>query len=135
MQVYGAARGGAGTVPRGGGRLQALLAVAAILVILAVMALLAQGVPPATRGVGAEGANLKAGGGSAIVHDDAGNMPPGAGSTVVHDDAGNIPAGAGSAIVHDDASTASLVLRYAGEHGRETKHTRRRAQGFVRALA
>ncbi len=89
MQVYGAARGGAGTVPRGGGRLQAWLAVAAILVILALMALLAQGAPPATGG--AEDANLKAGGGSAIVHDDAGNMPPSTSSAIVHDDAGKMP--------------------------------------------
>ncbi len=101
MQVHGAARGGAGVVPRGGGWLQALLAVAAIVAILAVMALLAQGVPPATGG--AEDANLKAGGGSAIVHDDAGNMPPSTRTAVVHDDAGHMPAVAGSAIVHDDA--------------------------------
>ncbi len=73
MQVHGAARGGAGTVPGRGGWLQALLAVAAIVVILVVMALLAQGVPPATGG--AEDANLNAGRGSAIVHDDAGKMP------------------------------------------------------------
>ncbi len=89
MQVHGAARGGA-AVPRDGGRLQALLAVVAIVVILAAMALLAPGVPPAKSGVWAEDANLKAGGGSAIVHDDAGNMPAGVGSAIVHDDAGNM---------------------------------------------
>ncbi len=89
MQVHGAARGGAGTVPRGGGWLQALLAVAAIVVLLALMSLLAQGVSPATGG--AEDANLKAGGGSAIVHDDAGNMSPSTSLAIIHDDAGNMP--------------------------------------------
>jgi hypothetical protein len=102
MQANGSARGGAGTVPRGDGWLQVLLAVAAIVVILVVMALLAQGVPPATDG--AEDATLKAGGGSAIVHDDAGNMPPSTRTAIVHDDAGKMPLnGTGSAILHDDA--------------------------------
>jgi hypothetical protein len=46
---------------------------------------------PATSGVGTQDANLKAGSGSALVHDDAGNMPSaGTGSTLVHDDAGNV---------------------------------------------
>ena len=105
MQAQGAARARVGTIPRRGGRrLEALLAIAAILVIVAVMALLAQGVPPATSWIGADDANLKASGRSAIVHDDAGNMPLGTGSGIVHDDAGNMPAtGAGSAVVHDDA--------------------------------
>jgi len=92
MQAHGAARGGVSTpMPRGGGRLGGLLAVAAVLVIVAVMAMMAWGVgTPATGGVGTEDANLKAGSGSALVHDDAGNMPAtGTGSTVVHDDAGN----------------------------------------------
>ncbi len=91
MQAHGAARGGVGTpMPRGGGRLGGLLAVASILVVLAVMAVMAWGVgAPATRGVGAEDANLKAG--SALVHDDAGNMlSAGTGTTLVHDDAGNV---------------------------------------------
>ena len=91
-------------MPRGGGRLGGLLAVAAVLVVLAVMALLTWGMgAPVAGGVGAEDANLRAG--SALIHDDAGNMPAtGTGSTVVHDDAGNIaPAGAGSTLVHDDA--------------------------------
>ncbi len=91
MQAHGAARGGVGTpMPRGGGRLVRVLAVAAMLVIVAVMAMMAWGVgAPATGGVGAEDANL--GAGSALVHDDAGNMPvTDAGSVVVHDDAGNV---------------------------------------------
>jgi hypothetical protein len=106
MQAHGAARGGVGTpMPRVGGRLGGLPAVAAVLVVVAVMAAITWGMgAPATGGVGAEDANLGAGAGSALVHDDAGNMPSGVGSTVVHDDAGNIaPAGSGSALVHDDA--------------------------------
>ena len=102
MQAHSAAQG-VGTIPRRGRRLEVLLAIAAIVVIVAVTALLARGVPPATSGVGAEDVNLKAGAGSAIVHDDAGNMLPGAGAAVVHDDAGNMLTGAGSSIVHDDA--------------------------------
>ncbi len=90
MQVHGAARG-VGTIPRRGGRLEVLLAIAAVVVIVAVMALLVREVPPATSGVGAEDANLNAGAVSTVVHDDAGNMPPtGAGSAVIHDDAGNV---------------------------------------------
>jgi hypothetical protein len=116
MQVHGAAQG-VGTIPRRG-RLNALLAIAAIVVIAALVALLVWVVPLATSGVGAEDAIPRAGAGSAIIHDDAGNLnrysyplPPGkvaslngpnAVSAVVHDDAGNMPPGAGSA-VHDDA--------------------------------
>ncbi len=91
MQAHGAARGGVGTpMPRRGGRLEGLLAVAAILVIAAVMALMVWGMDaPATGGIGAEDANLKAR--SALVHDDAGNMlSAGTGTTLVHDDAGNV---------------------------------------------
>jgi hypothetical protein len=79
-------------MPRGGGRLGGLLAVAAVLVVVAVMAAMTWGMgAPATGGLGAEDANLKADAGSAVVHDDAGNMPAtGTGSTVVHDDAGNV---------------------------------------------
>jgi hypothetical protein len=90
MQAHGAARGGVGTpMPRVGGRLGGLPAVAAVLVVVAVMAAIAWGMgAPATGGVGAEDANPKAG--SALVHDDAGNMPSGVGSTAVHDDAGNV---------------------------------------------
>jgi hypothetical protein len=80
-----------------------LLTVAAILVIVALMALMTRGVvTPATGG--AQDANLKAGVGSALVHDDAGNMPPVTGSALIHDDAGNMRAtGAGATVVHDDA--------------------------------
>ncbi len=76
-------------MPRGGGRLGGVLTV---LVIVAAMAAITWGMgAPAMSGVGAEDANLKAGAGSAVVHDDAGNMPAtGTGSTVVQDDAGNV---------------------------------------------
>jgi hypothetical protein len=91
MQAHGAARGGVGTpMPRVGGRLGGLPAVAAVLVVVAVMAAITWGMgAPATGGVGAEDANL--GAGAALVHDDAGNMPAtGTVSTLVHDDAGNV---------------------------------------------
>jgi hypothetical protein len=79
-------------MPRRGGRLEGLLAVAAVLVIVAAMAVMTWGIgAPATSGVGTQDADLKAGSGSALVHDDAGNIAPtGAGSVVVHDDAGNV---------------------------------------------
>jgi hypothetical protein len=77
---------GVGTIPGRGRRLEALLAIAALVVIVAVMTLLAWEVPPARSG--AEDATLKAGVVSAVIHDDAVNMPLGAGSAVVHDDAG-----------------------------------------------
>src|SRR4028119_1759916 len=109
MQAHGAARGGVGTpMPRGGGRLGGLLAVAARPAVVAMRAAMTWGMgAPATGGVGAGDANLRAGSGSALVHDDAGNMPPaGTGSTLVHDDAGNIaPAGEGAALVHHDRGT------------------------------
>ena len=79
MQAHGGERGGVGatTMPRRGGWLQALLAVVAVVVIVAVMALMTRGlVAPATSGVGAQDANLKAGAGSTIVHDDAGSVKP-----------------------------------------------------------
>ena len=96
MQAQRAARAGVGTtIPRGGRRrrrLEALLTVAAILVIVALMALMTRGIVfPGTGGVGAQDANLEAGVGSAIVHDDAGNIPAtGTGAAIVHDDAGNV---------------------------------------------
>ncbi|HJQ30464.1 MAG TPA: hypothetical protein VJ827_14080, partial [Rubrobacter sp.] len=93
MQAHGAAQG-VGTIPRRR-RLGVLLAIAIIVVIVALTALLVRGVPPATGGVGAEEINLKAGTGTAIVHDDAGNMPPGAGAAIAHADAGNMTAGEG----------------------------------------
>ena len=112
MQAHGAAQGGVGTtIPRRGRRrlLEALLAIAATLVIVAVMALMTRGVlSPATGGVGAQDANLKAGAGTAVVHDDPGNMPlTGTGSALVYDDAGNMPIGAGTAIAHDDAGNVN----------------------------
>jgi len=79
---------GVSTIPRRR-RLEVLLAIAAI-VVIAAMALLVWEVPLATSGVVAEDANLKVGGGSAIIHDDAGNMPLSAGSAVIHDDAANM---------------------------------------------
>lgn len=101
MQAHGAAQG-VGTIPRRR-RLEVLLAIAVIVAIVALTALLVRGVSPATSGVGAGDANLKAGAGTAVVHDDAGNMPPGAGAAVVHDDAGNIAPDAGAVVIHDDA--------------------------------
>jgi hypothetical protein len=87
MQAHGVAQG-VGTILRRGRRLEVLLAIAAIVVIVALTALLVREVSPATGG--AKDINLKAGAGTAIVHDDAGNMPPDAGAAVVHDDAGNM---------------------------------------------
>jgi hypothetical protein len=86
MQVHGAAQGGAAKtkMPRRGGRLQVMLAIASIVVVVAVMALLVWVGPFATGG--AETASPAAGAGSsgsAPIHDDAGNvhrtlMPQGA---------------------------------------------------------
>ena len=90
-------------MPRRGGRrlLEALLALAAIVVIVAVMALMTRGVvAPTAGGLGAQDADLNAGAGTVIIHDDAGNMPL-TSAAVVHDDAGDMPVGAGSAIAHD----------------------------------
>ena len=106
MQAHGAAQGVGTTIPRRGRRLlEALLAIVAILVIVAVMALMTRGIlSPATSGVGAQDADLKAGVGTAVVHDDAGNMPPAVtGSALVHHDAGNMPICACSSVVYDDA--------------------------------
>jgi hypothetical protein len=96
---------GASNIPRRGRRLEALLALAAILVIAAAMALVVWVFPLASSGVGAQDADPRAGAaaGAAVVHDDAGNMPSVAGSGVVHDDAGNMPPAAGAAVMHDDA--------------------------------
>jgi len=131
MQAQGAARGGVGTTPRRGGRLEVLVAIAAIVVIVAVVALMVWVVPLATSGVGAEDAISKASAGSAIIHDDAGNLPMDAeraafyqmrqgavkNTGIMHvsmvrdmrqmwgTDPGKVAplnAGAGSAIVHDD---------------------------------
>lgn len=114
MQAGGAARG-VGTIP-GRGRLNALLAAAAVLAVAAVLALMVWVVPPTTSDVGAEDAVPKAATGSAVLHDDAGNVGdlsyplphgkevPGAVPAVVHDDAGNMPTTSGvPAVIHDDA--------------------------------
>jgi hypothetical protein len=121
MQAHGAARGGVGTtMPRRGGRLEVLVAIAAIVVIAAVVALMVWVVPLATSGVGAEDAISKGQGAvknTGIMHasmvkdmgqmrgTDPGKVAPlnaGAGSAMVHDDAGNMPAtGAGAAVIHD----------------------------------
>ena len=87
MQAGGTVQG-ASNIPRRGRRLEALLALAAILVIGVALVLVVWVFPLASGGVGAQDANPNAG--AAVVHDDAGNMPPGAGSGVVHDDAGNV---------------------------------------------
>ena len=110
MQAHGAARrAGVGTtMPRRGGRLEVLVAIAAIVVIAAVVALMVWVVPLATSGVGAEDAISKGQGAvknTGIMHasmvkdmgqmrgTDPGKVEPlnaGAGSAVVHDDAGNV---------------------------------------------
>ncbi len=113
MQL-GGALGGASTRPRRW-RLNALLAIAAMVVIAGVVALMVWVVPLATSWVETEEVVPKAAAGSAVIHDDAGNVGnlpyplphgkvvSGTGSAVIHDDAGNMPAGAGSAVIHDDA--------------------------------
>ena len=133
MQAHGAARGagvGTTTMPQRGGRLEVLVAIAAIVVIAAVVALMMWVVPLATSGVGAEDAISKASADSAIIHDDAGNLPTDAEraafyqmrqgavkntgimrASMVKDmgqmrgtDPGTVaPLNAGSAVVHDDA--------------------------------
>ena len=121
MQAGGAARG-AGAIPRRG-RLEVLLAIAAVVAVTAIVALLMWMPPLTTSGLGTDEAIPTAGAGSAIVHDDAGSMnrysyplPRGkvaalgasnTGAAVVHDDAGNVLSGAGSAAVHDDAGNVN----------------------------
>ena len=107
MQVHGAAQGVGTTIPRRGGRLEVLVAIAAIVVIAAVAALMVWVVPLATSGIGAEAAISKASAvkNTGIMHasmvkdmgqmrgTDSGKAAPliaGAGSAVVHDDAGNV---------------------------------------------
>ncbi len=87
MQAGGTVQG-ASNIPRRGGRLGGLLALAAILVIGVALALVVWVFPLAGGGVGTQDADPNAA--AAVVHDDAGNMPSGAGSGVVHDDAGNV---------------------------------------------
>ena len=88
MQVDGAAHG-VGTIPRRR-RLNVVLATVAVVVIAAMVALLVWAGAPARSGVGAEGANPKAGAGTAVIHDDPWNLPPNAGSAPIHDDAGYV---------------------------------------------
>ena len=91
MQVDGAAHG-VGTIPRRR-RLNVLLAIVAVVVIAAIVVLMVWAPQLSTSGVRAQDANLNAGAGSAVIHDDAGNMPPevvGAGSAIIHDDPGNV---------------------------------------------
>ena len=85
MQVDGAAQGVSTRSRRR--RLNMLLA---IVVIAAMVALLVWAGAPARSGVGAEGANPKAGAGTAVIHDDPWNLPPNAGSAPIHDDAGYV---------------------------------------------
>ena len=88
MQVNGALRGGASTIPRRG-RLQVPLAILAILVIVALVVWAA---PFASNEFGTEEANPNsAGAGSAVIHDDPWNLPPNAGSAPIHDDPWNLP--------------------------------------------
>lgn len=101
MQAGSAARRGVSTIPRRR-RLNVLLTIAAVLVVAVVVALAVWMVPLTTTEVGTDAAP-KAGGGSAVLHDDAGNVRPGAVSAIVHDDAGIMPLSAGSAVIHDDA--------------------------------
>ena len=88
MQLEGAVQG-VSTTPRRK-RLNVVVAIVAVVVIGAMVALMVWAPPLARSGVGAQDANLNAGAGSAVIHDDAGNMLPGAGSAVVHDDAGSV---------------------------------------------
>ena len=74
MQVSGPVQG-ASTIPRRR-RLNALLAIVAIVLITAMVALLVWAGAPARSGVEAEDAKSNAGAGSAIIHDDAGNVHP-----------------------------------------------------------
>jgi len=126
MQAHGAARGGVGTtMPRRGGRLEVLVAIAAIVMIAAVVALMVWVVPLATSGVGAEDAISKDQGtvkNTGIMHASmVKDMGQGAvkNTGIMHvsmvkdmgqmrgTDPGKVEplnAGAGSAVVHDDAS-------------------------------
>ena len=113
---------GAHTIPPRG-RLNALLAVVAVLAIAAFMALVVWADPFGFGGVETRETVPAAGAGTAVVHDDAGSVSRGLtpGYAPVHDDAGSVGTGlapgyapvrhdvgtvhpaAGTAIVHDDA--------------------------------
>ena len=115
VQTGGALQGAHTIPPRG--RLNALLAVVAVLAIAAFMALVGAG-PFGFGGVETRETVPAAGAGTAVVHDDAGSVNRGLapGYAPVHDDAGNL--GTGSAPVHDDAGSVNrdLAPGYAPVH-------------------
>jgi hypothetical protein len=100
----GGALQGANTIPPRG-RLNALLAVVAVLAIAAFMALVVWAGPFGFGGVETRETVPAAGAGTAVVHDDPGSVNRGLtpGYAPVHDDAGNVHPVMGTAIVHDDA--------------------------------
>ena len=84
MQVSGPVQG-ASTIPRRR-RLNALLAIVAIVLIAVMVALLVWAGAFARSEVGTEDANPNAAGaGSVVIHDDSWNLPHKAGSAVSHD--------------------------------------------------
>ncbi len=125
VQTGGALQGAHTIPPRG--RLNALLAVVAVLAIAAFMALVVWAGPFGFGGVESREAVPAAGAGTAVVHDDAGSVNRGLtpGYAPVHDDAGNVGTGlapgyapvrhdvgtghpaVGTAIVHDDAGNVN----------------------------
>jgi hypothetical protein len=125
VQTAGALQG-AHTIPARG-RLNALLAVVAVLAIAAFMALVVWAGPFGIGGVETKDAVPTAGVGTAVVHDDAGSVNRGlaTGYAPVHDDAGNVGTGlppgyapvrhdvgighptGGTAVVHDDAGNVN----------------------------
>ncbi len=91
MQVDGAVQGGS-TIPRRR-RLNALLAIVAIVLIAATVSLLVWVAPFASNEFGTEEANPNSANASssAVIHDDPWNLPnSNAGSAPIHDDAGNV---------------------------------------------
>jgi hypothetical protein len=122
----GGALQGANTIPPRG-RLNALLAVVAVLAIAAFMALVMWAGPVGFGGVETKDAVPAVGAGTAVVHDDAGSVHGGLTPSYapVHDDAGNMGTGlapgyapvrhdvgtthpmAQTAIVHDDAGNVN----------------------------
>jgi hypothetical protein len=112
VQTGGALQGAHTIPPRG--RLNALLAVVAVLATAAFMALVVWAGPLGFGRVEIGEKVPAAGGGTAVVHDDAGSVTRGlaSGYVPVHDDAGNVGAGLaqGYAPVHDDAGSVSRDL-------------------------
>jgi hypothetical protein len=107
VQTGGALQGAHTIPPRG--RLNALLAVVAVLAIAAFMALVVWAGPFGFGGVETRETVPAAGAGTAVVHDDAGSVNRGlaSGYAPVHDDAGNVHPVTGTAIVHDDAGNVN----------------------------